>query len=208
MSVRLLGLLLVLALPAGCASVTTTSQVDPAAPPTGYARLLVFAPGLDLDQQQRTEQSVVAAATAAGIDIVAYHSVFLPGREYAPEPVLAMLDSMSIGGVLFLRDETTAPATVTTSAMAIPACGSAGSSGGICIPGSSGMVIANSRTQQNEFTIAGTVLDAGDWRVVWISTTRIERKGASDDNVGKALAEDLVEALLNDGVVVATRAGG
>src|SRR5690606_25132857 len=134
-----------------CASVRTTSQLDPSAAPPLLRQVLVVAPHEDLQLQQEVERQVVAAGSGEGVALKAYHQVFLPGRQYDPDVVLRTLQEQGVEGLLILRDATTAGPTTRATFMAIPPCSAGASS--VCMPGDIGLMTASAVSRQDEYVI-------------------------------------------------------
>jgi hypothetical protein len=177
-----------LAAVANCASVQTTSQSLPGAAPKHYTKLLVFANTADLALKVRAESSFVRAAVDAGVEIVPAHALFLTGRAYADSVVLRTLRENNFAGVLILADATTDAPTVTASALAIPT--PYGTS-----------VTAHQNARQDVFTIVSRVVDMTDAQPIWSGSTRVERRGASDGALFDGLAKDVVQKLVESGVL-------
>jgi hypothetical protein len=173
-----------------CASVNTTSQSLPGAAPKHYAKLLVSAATADLGLKVRTESTFVRAGVAAGVVLVPEHTFFLPGRAYADSTARRMLREADFAGVLLLADATTDAPTVMATAVATPT--------------PYGTVVSASRdVRQDAFTIVSRVLDVADSQPIWVGSTRLERRGASDGQLFDGLARDVVSKLVASGVLVA-----
>lgn len=173
-----------------CASVNTTSQSLPGATPKHYAKLLVSAMTPDLGLKVRTESTFVRAGIAAGIVLVPAHSIFLPGRAYHDSTAFRLLRDADIAGILILTDATTDAPTITVSALATPT--------------QYGTIVSASKdTRRDAFTIVSRVIDVGDNQPVWVGSTRVERRGATDGQLFDAFAKDVVAKLVAGGVVVA-----
>ena len=87
---------------------------------------------------------------------------------------------------------------VTAQAIAIPLCYK--TVGGECVSGST-IVSGTHRVRQDKFTISSQVFDREGEQALWVRGTRIQRNGASDRTLLAKLAEDVLRALVQDGVV-------
>lgn len=174
----------------GCASIQTTSQSLPGVDPPGFARVMVAAPLGDLDLRTSVERAVADAGADLGVDLVPYHEVFLIGREYPLEDVVAELDRLGIQGMLFIFDATQDPPTITSRARAVPMA-----TGDVVVTGAQG-------TRQDRFTIVTQAFALGEEEQVWLGSTRVQRRGATDGMLISGFAKDLIGTLIDDGVLL------
>lgn len=182
----------------GCASIKTTSQSLPGAVPPGFRQLLVAAITPDLPLRLAAESAFVRAATTAGVQVVAYHDLFLVGGTYADAEILAALRERNIPAILVVTDATTDAPTVSAQALAIPLCYAY--VGGRCISGST-VVAASSQARQDNFTILSQVFELDGTGPIWIGSTRIQRQGATDRALISGLAKDVVATLMSSGIL-------
>lgn len=188
-------------LASGCASVKTTSQALPGVAPKQYHTLLVAAVTNDLQLRQQAESSFVRAGVRAGVKIIPYHAVFLPGRQYTDSEFVDELHRRDISGVLILRDATTEAPTVRRFAIAIPLCAKA--VGNQCVQGTT-VITGGESVSQDEFTISSQVVDVDSEEPIWVGSTKVTRNGASTGGMLKGLANDVVASLVKAGIVQAS----
>ena len=185
---------------AACASAHTTSQAMPGQQPLRYPRLLVAALTPDLSYRLAAESSFVRVGADLGVEVVAYHTVFLVGRQYDDSEIVSELRRREIPAILAVSDATTDPPTVTAQAIKIPLCYR--KVRGECV--SEGTVVSGSqRVRQDKFTVSSQVFDREGEQALWVGSTRVQRNGASDRTLLAKLAGDVLRTLVRDGVVQA-----
>lgn len=189
-------------LTSACASMKTTSQSTPGAPPAHYERILVAAVTSNLRLRIAAESSFVRAGRRAGVDVIPYHAIFLPGQQLSEEQIARDLTARGIGAVLILRDNTTDPPTRTASAAVVPLCSM--SVGGKCVQGTT-VVTGSTSSSQDKFTIASEVVDVQSGQPVWVGSTRAQRNGATDGGLFSSLGRNVIETLAKGGVVRVSR---
>lgn len=179
----------------GCAAtVRTTFQAEPGAPPKHYARLAVLAVGSDLRLRIAAESSFVRAGLDAGAELIPWHTLFFAGRVLSDSEIARTMRQHQIPAVLLIADATTDAPTLVASARA-------DASGG------SSTARATQRVVQDKFTFASRVIDIADEQPVWVGATRIERQFRgydTDEDLVNGLARDVVRSLVLGGVVQAT----
>ena len=176
----------------GCATAHTTSQRSVDAVPALYAKMLVAVAVADLRLRIDAESSFVKAAAGAGVALVPYHALFLPGRTYDQTELSEAMQKQGIEAVLIVSDHTLDAPTVTSSALAIP------------LPQGQTLVTGSQRVEQDKFTISSELWDVAKQRLVWVGSTRLARNGATEGNFLGALADDVIRSLVKDSVVQGT----
>jgi hypothetical protein len=75
--------------------------------------------------------------------------------------------------------------------------------GGQCTQGMT-VAVGNQMVRQDKFTIRARLFDLATTEPVWVSSTRVQRNGATDNALFDSLAKDVLRVLSQDGVVRST----
>ena len=204
---RRFGLLLVVIVLSGCASTKIRSFVDPDFRDKVYDRILIAPMYTDLEQRETAEAKFVDAFGASLVECVPSLTVMLPTRKYTDDQLFTLLSDREIDAVLFVRQtdyyEDVSSTTTTRGTL------SANTFYYGQTANTYGRVRSTSRTRQIRKPRVRhelNVFDVTTRRMAWLGTSFTRGNAyARFKHLIESVAEDAVDALLDDGLIQPVR---
>lgn len=201
---RRFALLLVVILLSGCASTKMRSFVDPDFRDKVYDRILIAAMYADLEQRETTEAKFVDAFEESVAECVPSMTIMLPTRKYTDDQLFSLLSDRNVDAVLFVWQtdyyEDVSSTTTTSGTL------SANTFYYGQTANTYGTMQSTSRTRETRKPRVRHELnlyDVDTRRMAWLATSFTRGNAyARFKHLVESLAEDAVDALLDDGLIL------
>ncbi|MFQ5424936.1 MAG: hypothetical protein ACE5F9_13280 [Phycisphaerae bacterium] len=201
---RKLGLFPIVILLSGCASTKMRSFVDPDFRGKVYERVLIAPMYTDLEQRETAEAKFVDAFEESVAECVPSMTIMLPTRKYTDDQLFSLLSDRSVDAVLFVRQTDyyeDVSSTTTTSGTLSANTFYYGQSANTY-----GTMQSTSRTRQTRKPRVRHELnlyDVDTRRMAWLGTSFTRGNAyARFKHLVQSLAEDAVDVLLHDGLIL------
>ena len=198
------GLLLIVILLSGCASTKMRSFVDPDFRDKVYDRILIAPMYTDLEQREKAEEKFVDAFDESVAECVPSLTIMLPTRKYTDDQLFGLLSDSNVDAVLFVRQTDyyeDVSSTTTTSGTLSANTFYYGQTANTY--GTMRSTSHTTQTRKPRVRHELNLFDVDTRRMAWLGTSFTKGNAhARFKHLVESVAEDTVDALLDDGLIL------